>query len=142
MNTIKWINDIFVPKGLTPIEDLPQAIPGAGGSCVIARVLQTNPKWENANVSTSSINLRLEQAELDRTGNYEDLNNTLINDLREESYVDLPEDIRQFIADFDRGDYPEFIDIGEVRDTMEHSDYKTTLMESYYAWLERKEGNI
>lgn len=142
MNTIKWINDTFVPRGLSPIEDLPQALPGAGGSCVIARVLQTNPKWENANVSTSSINLRLEIEELDKTGNYESLNNVLINDLMEESFIDLPEDIRQFIADFDKGDYPEFINIEEVKEKIDHSEYKTTLIENYYAWQERKEEKI
>ena len=140
MNTIKWINDTFVPKGLKPIEDLPQALPGSGGSCVIARVLQVNPKWENANVSTSSVNLRLEYNYEDKTGNYEDINGEIRNRLIEESFIDIPEDIRLFIADFDRGDYPELIDIEDVKERIDHSDYRTTLMENYYAWQEWNEG--
>ena len=142
MNTIKWINDIFVPRGLSPIEDLPQAVPGAGGSCVIARVLQTNPKWINTNVSTSSVNLRLEYEYEERTGNYEDINAEMRNRLMEESYIDIPEEVRMFIADFDRGDYPEFIDIEDTKEQIEHSEFKTTLMENYYAWAERNEEKI
>jgi len=37
MDTIKWINDTFVPRGLKPIEDLPRAMPGLGEACVLGQ---------------------------------------------------------------------------------------------------------
>ena len=40
MKTISWLNNTFVPMGMKPIEDLPEAIPANGNTCVIARVLK------------------------------------------------------------------------------------------------------
>ena len=143
MNTIKWINDTFVPRGLKPIEDLPQAMPGDGYSCVIAMVLHSNPKWEHANVSTSSINLALQyEYSQDTYDNDKLYNEEVMAQLVQESYIDIPEEVRQFIADFDRGDYPELLNIEGVKETLPYSEFRTTLLENYYAWSDRKEEKV
>ena len=94
MGTIKWINDTFVPRGLKPIEDLPRAQPGQGEACVIARILRTHPKWPNASVTSSFIHLNIDGIEYESA----------------EQDIDMPEEIRQFIQDFDRGEYPDLIE--------------------------------
>ena len=53
VDVIQWINETFVPMGLKPIEDFPKAVPGEGYSCVIAKVLRTNPNWSRASVFSS-----------------------------------------------------------------------------------------
>ena len=98
MNTIKWINDTFVPRGLKPIEDLPRAHPGQGESCVLARVLRTHPRWPGATVSSSYIHLNIEGMEYESG----------------ETDIDMPEEVRQFIQDFDRGEYPDLIDNANI----------------------------
>ena len=94
MDTIKWINDTFVPRGLKPIEDLPRAMPGLGEACVLARVLRTNPMWSSATVSAYDIHLNMSGYD------YES----------EETNIRMPEEVRQFIYDFDRSKYPDLID--------------------------------
>ena len=94
MNTIKWINDTFVPRGLKPIEDLPRAQPGQGEACVIARVLRTHPRWPSATVSSSFVHLNIDGIEYESA----------------EQDIDMPEDVRQFIQEFDRGHYPDLIE--------------------------------
>lgn len=142
MNTIRWINETFVPKGLKPIEDLPQALPGFGGSCVIARVLQVNPKFKNAHVGASSINLGLDSVYRETIGTHhvDDINKEILRQLMDESYIDLPTDVKQFIIDFDEGGYPELINMEEAKERIEGGwNLPASLMDDYYAWLERKE---
>ena len=94
MNTIKWVNDTFVPKGLKPIEDLPRAQPGQGEACVLAKILRTHPRWPSATVSSSYVHLNIDGIDYGSA----------------EQDIDMPEEVRMFIADFDRGEYPDLIE--------------------------------
>ena len=102
MNAIKWINDTFVPRGLTPIEDFPQAIPGEGEACVIARIIRTNPIWPDASVSSSHVHLNISG---DALGNFDETGNPI-----DENTIDMPEEVREFVRAFDNGEYPELVE--------------------------------
>ena len=120
--TISWINDTFVPRGLEPIEDLPEAIPGKAKFCVIAQVLKS--KWKHVSVNGDAVDLNMGNDYGNKVG-WDNIqgyivgnNNTdhdlMFNRLREESLIDIPIEISKFISDFDRGVYPELIDMDGV----------------------------
>lgn len=116
MDTIKWVNDTFVPLGLKPIEDLPKGIPGKGESCVIAQILHEVPDFANAFVGTNRIELNtplLEQGWVDT----EIMNKfTFENEfgIAKEDEIDLPMYIKEFIESYDKGDYPELLNLEET----------------------------
>ena len=115
--TISWINDTFVPRGLAPIEDLPEAVPGKAKFCVIAQVLKSN--WQYVSVNGDVVDLNMgsdygNKVGWDKIGSYD--NNTsdydrMFRRLREESLIDIPNEISEFIKDFDKGSYPNLIDM-------------------------------
>jgi len=106
MGAIKWVNDTFVPWGLKPIEDFPDAVPGQGNICVLAKVLKDGfPELENVQVGSTSIDFNAFEDEV------EDVR--LKEMLRVNEYhngLNLPQDIREFIRNFDYGEIPELID--------------------------------
>jgi len=106
MNTIKWVNDTFCPWGLTPIEDLPEAVPGQGNSCVIAKVLKDGfSELENVHVGSTSIDFNIFDGDL------EDIQDARLKEMLElDENISLPQDVRTFIRDFDSGKFPELID--------------------------------
>ena len=114
MKVIKWVNDTFVPFGLTPIEDLPRAIPGDGNSCVIANVIKEIPDFQNVEVGVTCIDLFPPEVD-----NF--LDESLIEKLEYNEFGDTdndiiyPEpDIADFILAFDKGLYPDLIDVDTI----------------------------
>ena len=119
MNTIKWVNDTFCPWGLTPIEDLPEAVPGEGNSCVLARVLKDGfPDIPDVSVGSTLIDFNIYDID-----SHEWENKRLQDGLKElakqndadgDGYlgdkISLPPDVRNFIREFETGLYPELID--------------------------------
>ena len=106
MNTIKWVNDTFCPWGLTPIEDLPEAVPGQGNSCVLAKVLKDGfPELENVHVGSTSIDFNVFDDAL------EDMQNARLKEMLElDDTLYLPQEMRDLIKDFDYGKIPQLID--------------------------------
>ena len=133
MNTIKWVNDTFVPWGMKPIEDLPEAIPGQGNSCVIAKVLKDNfPDFENVQVGSASIdfNIYLPNEDVDSS---QWIQNDAIKAyiLSEEgflNYMPMPPELTEFIREFDGGRIPELIDedglVCEIGEWEAHNLYR------------------
>ena len=120
--TISWINDTFVPRGLEPIEDLPEAIPGKSKYCVIAQVLKSN--WAYVSVGGDVVDLRMNYEYGNKVG-WDNIRGHVVGDdntdhyrmhnrLRDESLIDIPLDVSKFISDFDSGIYPELIDMDGV----------------------------
>ena len=115
MATIKWVNDTFTPFGLKPIEDLPEAIPGQGNSCVIARVIKDGlPDLPHVHVGVTSIDLNAPIGR-DITNNmlYNALGyeGTAYNEYAKNDIVDVPQEVGDFIRHFDYGSFPELIDV-------------------------------
>ena len=122
MKTIKWINDTFVPMGMKPIEDLPEAIPANGNTCVIARVLKNGfREFGDVQVGRHGI-------ELFPTINISspsELGNSVIashlewsNDMQAFEEISLPPYVSNFITEFDNGKIPELIDEDTVIEMM------------------------
>ena len=106
MNTIKWINDTFVPWGLKPIEDLPEAVPGQGNSCVIAKVLKDGfPDFLNVQVGSTSIQFNVFNEDKDIHEWIKDakLAASYYASVKFEKGMKLPQEISDFIRDFDNG---------------------------------------
>ena len=122
MHTIKWVNDTFCPWGLTPIEDLPEAIPGQGNSCVIAKVLKDGfAELENVHVGSTSIDFNIFDGDL------EDIQDARLKEMLElDESIYLPQDVRMFIRDFDCGKFPELIDDEGTIDTVGEWDAHDT----------------
>tara|TARA_R110000824_G_scaffold116312_7_gene267690 strand:- start:987 stop:1484 length:498 start_codon:yes stop_codon:yes gene_type:complete len=134
MNTIKWVNDTFVPWGLKPIEDLPEAVPGQGDSCVIAKVLRDGfPALESVHVSTKSITFTvpywkgttyLPQSSIPK------MDILWIGDSQfpVDDELDMPEEVQMFINEFDHGLFPELIDteltVAKVGEQEAHDAYR------------------
>ena len=128
MNTIKWVNDTFVPWGMKPIEDLPEAIPGQGNSCVIARVLKDSfPELNSVQVGARTIDLNIFEDEVDTIKNPE-LQEFIRQVGVEHDQLEIPYEVTEFIQAFDRGDITELIDeegtICEVGEWDAHDTFK------------------
>jgi len=128
MNTIKWVNDTFVPWGMKPIEDLPEAIPGQGNSCVIARVLKDSfPELNSVQVGARTIDLNIFEDEVDTIKNPE-LQEFIRQVGVEHDQLEIPYEVTEFIQAFDRGDITELIDeegtICEVGEWDAHDVFK------------------
>jgi len=132
MNVIQWINETFVPMGLKPIEDLPKAVPGEGNFCVIAKVLRTNPNWPKAFVSSSHINLELDYG----CGN---VSPEAVKELIQAAYISLPPEIVIFLNQFDKGEYPELMDIQAIHENLSDDTYKNEIIHSYDVWQTKQE---
>jgi len=106
MRAISLINEIFVPLGLKPIEDLPQACPGNGKHCVLALILQTNPAWNNVWVSEAS---------------------TVLNwdDSMDATVISFPKELVEFIKEFDCGNIPDLISLKSMDEHTFEGDYDT-----------------
>ena len=112
MATIKWVNDTFTPFGLKPIEDLPEAIPGQGNSCVIAKVIKDGlPDLPYVHVGVTSVDLNAPDGK--------DITNPMLYDALDYSdrdyarndVLEVPEEVGEFIRQFDFGSFPELIDV-------------------------------
>ena len=106
MNAIKWVNDTFVPFGLKPIEDLPEAVPSQGNSCVIAKILKDGfPELKDVHVGSQRIDFNIIEDDVDAIENV-----WLKEMLQEDSILYMPQAIQEFIQEFDYGHIPELID--------------------------------
>ena len=123
MNTIKWVNDTFCPWGLTPIEDLPEAVPGQGNSCVLAKVLKDGfPELEDIQVGSTSIDFNVYDSAL------EEMQNARLKEMLElnENFL-MPQEIRDFIREFDYGHIPQLIDEDDTIAMMGEDEAHDTL---------------
>ena len=123
MNTIKWVNDTFCPWGLTPIEDLPEAVPGQGNSCVLAKVLKDGfPELEDIQVGSTSIDFNVYDSAL------EEMQNARLKEMLElnENFL-MPQEIRDFIREFDYGHIPQLIDEDDTIAMMGEGEAHDTL---------------
>ena len=116
MKAISLINEIFVPLGLKPIEDLPKACPGNGKHCVLAVILQDNPSWGDIFVSSTSTTL----------------NRHKIN----AKEIVFPTELVDFIREFDYGNIPDLISLESMDEYVCEADYDT-----YIRTLETMERN-
>ena len=115
MATIKWVNDTFTPFGLKPIEDLPEAIPGQGNACVIAKVIKDGlPDLDNVHVGVTSVDLNAPNGrDITNPMLYEalDYQGTAYNEYAKNDILEVPEEVGDFIRHFDAGSFPELIDV-------------------------------
>ena len=113
MNTIKFINDTFCPLGMKPIEDLPEATPCDGNSCVIAKVITDNfPDFNNVQVGITGIELN--------PGAKDGLINENLGEFLDYpeddslwcrgEHIDVPKEVGEFIYGFDHGHFPQLVD--------------------------------
>jgi hypothetical protein len=123
MNTIKWVNDTFCPWGLTPIEDLPEAVPGQGNSCVLAKVLKDGfPELEDIQVGSTSIDFNVYDDAL------EEMQNARLKEMLElNENFPMPQEIRDFIREFDYGNIPQLIDEDDTIAMMGEDEAHDTL---------------
>ena len=117
MTVIKWVNDTFVPLGMTPIEDLPLAIPGDGNSCVIAQAIKDIPDMQDVQVGTTCIDFNLPEQD-----NFWD--ESLMQKMEYDEYGRSDNDIvfptpevADFIMGFDNGLFPELVDVATILET-------------------------
>ena len=102
MHTIKWLNDTFVPMGMTPLEDLPKGDVGEPTSCVIAKALTQNFKERVQGLSVVPTYIEFKDSE----GFY--------------VCQDTDQDVHDFIEAFDHHEFPDLL-----------SDYSKEQYESY-----------
>ena len=123
MKAISLINEIFVPLGLKPIEDLPKACPKDGRECVLAVILQSNPDWQDIFVSGSSAQFRnIKQSFTDE----------------EYSNIAIPSELNRFIHQFDSGNMPELIDLESMDKYWSDGDPDGQIM----MWHKMKDAGI
>ena len=97
MNAIKWVNDTFVPFGLKPIEDLPEAVPSQGNSCVIAKILKDGfPELKDVHVGSQRIDFNIIEDDVDAIENV-----WLKEMLQEASILFMTQAIQEFIQEVD-----------------------------------------
>ena len=93
--TLEWINETFVPLGLTPIQELPKGIPMDGSSCVLGKVLndglpcKQNKEWW---VGTKWVDVPDEYITNPEEG------------------IEMPLYVQEFVEAFDDGCYPDLQD--------------------------------
>jgi len=131
MNTIKWVNDTFCPWGMHPIEDLPEAVPGQGNSCVLAKVLKDGfPDLQDVHVGSTSIDFNIADPYRDVSDWITDkrLAEHLFPDGHLEDVMYFPQHISDFIRDFDNGSIRELIDeeltIANLGEWEAHNSFK------------------
>ena len=122
MKAILLINEIFVPLGLKPIEDLPQACPKDGRECVLAIILKENFDWEDVFVSDSvaqfkTIRKLTELEDSPWISKQTALSNRITNHT-----IDIPKELSQFIIEFDLGNMPELIDLESMDTNWQNND--------------------
>ena len=144
MNTIKWVNDTFVPKGLTPIEDLPKAAPGEGNYCVFAKVLNTVPAFDNVTVGYRNIELNVHASDfsvsdIKSSAGVLDYFDWDENGYATDSTFEIPEDVQTFISNFDRGEYPELMDEDDINNYVNDGEFKEKMVEAIEHY---RDGNL
>ena len=119
MSTIKFLNDTFCPLGMKPVEDLPEAVPCQGNSCVVAKVIADN-FIDFSNVQVGLGGIELNPGPMDDLEN-KDLANFIEYDSSGEwptdnDFINIPEEVKEFIYGYDHGQFPELVSVEETID--------------------------
>ena len=144
---ITWVNETFTPYGLKPIEDLPKSLPADGSYCVLANVLKEIPDFSEVHVGAFEIDLRLptykkdmQDSKLANMFTWEDGNGY---EYCSDDTIDVPTEVSDFIEAFDRGDFPEFIDIEQLKSVYDMGGgYRSEYLESLVETLEENGVDI
>ena len=125
-NAITWLNETFVPLGLKPIEYFQPACPGKHRYCVIAEALKQNERWEHVTVQASGIDLGVSNPD-------EDPDYYLGTEYNTHEHFDMPEEVHNFITNYDDGEYPELVDLNLLDDHyMDYHDYRTDILQKVH----------